>query len=90
MFDAPKDVLRKLLSFKNTTPERLSVSEMAIANRIEHCTLCDNFWVRRKNKIPDRCPCCHKRGWDRPLLHAMLAQSTPTTHHPDSQGGEEK
>lgn len=75
MFDLPKDVLKKLLSIANTAPERLSLSEKAIADRIAHCTICDNFWVRRKSKLPDRCPTCHKRGWDRPLLDAMVQAS---------------
>lgn len=86
MFDLPKDVLSKLLTYRNTAPERLSASEMAIAMRIVHCTLCDNFWVRRKTKLPDRCPLCHKRGWDRPLLQAMLDQARPTTQPPSTQG----
>jgi hypothetical protein len=72
MFSIPQDVLKQLLSVKNTTPERLSNHELAIAARICHCTLCDSLWCRRPKGIPDRCPKCHKRGWDRPLLSAML------------------
>lgn len=72
MFDLPKPILKQLLSVKNTHPERLSHSELTIADRIVHCALCDNFWVRRKQKIPERCPACHRRDWDRPLITAML------------------
>lgn len=85
MFDLPKDVLSKLLTYRNSSPERLSASEMTIAMRIVHCTLCDNFWVRRKNKLPDRCPNCHRRSWDRPLLQAMLDKASPTTPTPKKQ-----
>jgi hypothetical protein len=87
VFDLPKDILKKLLSYATTAPERLSASEKAIAARICHCVLCDNFWVRRKGKPPDRCPKCHKRGWDRPLLDAMMHDSRSTTPPGPSQGG---
>jgi predicted Zn-ribbon and HTH transcriptional regulator len=86
VFDLPKDILSKLLTHRNTNPERLSASEKAIADRIAHCTLCGNFWVRRKGKLPDRCPKCHKRGWDRPLLTAMLQQAPSITHPEPAQG----
>jgi hypothetical protein len=75
MFAFPQTVLRQLLSAKNNAPERLSHQETAIADRICHCVLCDMMWIRRKNTVPDRCPKCHKRAWDRPLLSAMLAAS---------------
>lgn len=89
MYDLPQDILSKLLTHRNTTPERLSASEKEIAERIAHCTLCDNFWVRRKGKLPDRCPRCHKRGWDRPLLTAMLAAKPSTTLPPTTQRKED-
>ena len=79
MFSIPQDVLKQLLSTKNTTPERLSNQEIEIAARIMHCTLCGELWVRRKKSVPERCPKCHHRGWDRPLLTAMLTAQQPTT-----------
>lgn len=73
MFDLPKDVLKKLVTTRNTAPERLTPSETVIADRIEFCTLCEYLWVRRKKASPPRCPSCHKLGWNRPLINAMLA-----------------
>lgn len=72
MFDLAKGILKQLLTLRNTAPERLSAQEMELVQRIVHCTLCGNFWVRRKQKLPERCPACHKRGWDRPLITAMV------------------
>jgi hypothetical protein len=83
VFDLPKPLLKQLLTFKNTAPERLSNSELEIAGRICHCTRCDNYWVRRKHKQPDRCPACHARDWDRPLIAAMLAADGAS--HPAAQ-----
>jgi predicted Zn-ribbon and HTH transcriptional regulator len=85
VFSIPQDVLRQLLSVKNTTPERLSAHETEIASRICHCTLCHWLWIRRKKTVPDRCPNCHARAWDRPLLTAMLSAAKPTTHNHNSQ-----
>lgn len=79
MFDLPKSILKQLLTLKNTAPERLSAQEMELVERIVHCTLCDNFWVRRKQKLPERCPSCHKRGWDRPLITAMVLSQPKLT-----------
>lgn len=89
MFSIPQTVLKQLLSMKNTTPERLSQQETEIATRIMHCTLCDSLWIRRKRLIPDRCPKCHKRGWDRPLLAAMLSASTLSPQPQPSQDKKE-
>ena len=72
MFSLSQVVLRQVLSLKNTTPERLSAQETQIAERICHCVICDALWVRNPKRIPDRCPKCHKRGWDRPMLSAMV------------------
>lgn len=72
-FDYPKTILSKLLTHFKHSPERLSSQELDLAARVCHCTLCDNFWVRRFKKDPARCPECHKRGWNRPLLTEMLA-----------------
>jgi hypothetical protein len=95
VFDLPKPLLKQLLTFKNTAPERLSNSELEIANRVCHCTKCDNFWVRRKAKLPDRCPDCHARDWDRPLIAAMLAAegashppAPKSSPNPQHDGGE--
>lgn len=79
MFDLPQPLLRQLLTVKNTNPERLSTMEIDIVNRIRHCSLCDGFWVKRLRGEPPRCPKCHKRGWDRPLITAMLTSLRPTT-----------
>jgi hypothetical protein len=85
MFDVPKTVLRKLLNLYHTKPEQLTDSEQSICDRIVLCTLCDNVWVRRRKKLPDRCPLCHRRAWNRPLMEALIA-ATPTTRKPGSQG----
>lgn len=84
MFDMPKSILRKLLTVYHTQPAQLTESESSIAGRIVVCSLCDNLWLRRRKKLPDRCPKCHRRAWNRPLLEAMLA-ATPTTRKTESQ-----
>lgn len=85
MFDVPKTVLRKLLNVFHTKPEQLTDSEQSICNRIVLCSLCDNVWVRRRKKLPDRCPSCHRRAWNRPLMEALLA-AIPKPVAPRSQG----
>ena len=82
MFDIPKSVLRKMLNVYHTQPAQLTESELVICKRIVVCSLCDNIWVRRKKLIPDRCAKCHRRGWDRPLLEALIAASP----HPKDDG----
>jgi predicted Zn-ribbon and HTH transcriptional regulator len=93
VFDLPQDVLQQLLTTLNTNPGRLSDSEKQIASRICLCSDCRGFWVRRKAKVPDRCPQCSSRKWDRPFLNALLAaQPTTTNPHPPAtektNGGE--
>lgn len=73
MFDVPKTILRKILNVYHTAPQQLTQSEHGICERIVLCSLCDNIWVRRRKKLPDRCPNCHRRAWNRPLLEALLA-----------------
>lgn len=58
---------------------------MEIAKRIMHCTQCDYLWVRKRKAIPDRCPKCHKRSWDRPLLSALMLAGNTTPSIPASQ-----
>jgi hypothetical protein len=82
-FDLPKPILSKLLTTFKHSPERLTTQEFDLASRICHCTLCDNFWVRRFKKEPTRCPHCHKHAWNRPLITEMLlaedkAKGAPT------------
>jgi hypothetical protein len=79
---------------RNTSPERLSPDEMQIAGRVCFCVFCNSYWVRRKTQIPDRCPKCHKKGWDRPFINALLAALPSTTNPPpdarkndDTSGG---
>jgi predicted Zn-ribbon and HTH transcriptional regulator len=85
VFSFAQEVLKQLLSIKNTSPERLSRHETEIAARVCHCTLCGYLWIRKFAKLPDRCPQCHARAWDRPLLTAMLTTQKPTTPQPPSQ-----
>jgi hypothetical protein len=79
VFDLPQPILNQLLTMRNTAPERLSEDEMQIARRVCRCGFCHSLWVRRKTQIPDRCPKCHKPGWDRPFIHALLAAQPSTT-----------
>ena len=81
MFDLPQPVLEKLLIAFKTAPERLSASEAEISKRICRCTCCGAYWVRRKSRTPDRCPKCHRRDWDRPLIAAMMGTTVPTPAH---------
>ena len=66
-------VLRKLLTLYITHKEQLTVHEQEIADRICTCTLCETLWVRRKRRIPNRCPHCHRTAWNRPLLESIAA-----------------
>lgn len=75
MFDVPKTILRKILNVYHTHPQQLTESEQSICSRIVLCSLCDNIWVRRHKKLPDRCPSCHRRAWNRPLLEALIASN---------------
>jgi len=81
-YEMPQTVLAQLLTMKNTSPERLSHDESELSARICRCSLCAYLWIRRLAAIPDRCPRCHKRGWDRPFLNALLGA---TTHTPSDQ-----
>ena len=73
MFDLPKPILLQLLTAYNTRKETLTPSEQMLASRIRLCCICTYIWVTRKRNDPKRCPHCHKHGWDRPLINAMLA-----------------
>jgi predicted Zn-ribbon and HTH transcriptional regulator len=74
MWSLAQPILNKLLTQLNTKPEVLSESESTLARRICRCVLCSYFWVRKKGKLPTRCPNCHKRGWDTPFLSAIKAE----------------
>lgn len=92
MLTIAQTILNQLLTTLNTAPDRLSASEQQIARRICHCTKCNTFWMRRKQKVPDRCPNCKTREWDRPFLSALIAAEAAThrsTNHSDKQGESE-
>lgn len=74
-----KSLLIKFLHLYHTHQEQLTPHEVEIAERICACSLCDNVWVRRKKKLPERCPQCHKHSWNRPLLEAMKAKDDHDT-----------
>jgi predicted Zn-ribbon and HTH transcriptional regulator len=73
MHDLPKTILRQLLTTLNTNKDALSASELALAQRVCHCSTCGYLWMRRRRGIPTRCPSCHTTAWDRPLITAILA-----------------
>lgn len=85
MFSIPQTILKQLLTTFNTSPERLTDSEAAIAKRIAYCSGCDRLWIKRKHSTPERCPGCHSRAWNRPFLSALIAADTATTPRPPSQ-----
>ena len=66
-------VLRKLLTLYLTHPEQLTEHEQQIADRICSCSLEEWLWIRRKKRIPLRCPHCHKHAWNRPMLEQINA-----------------
>lgn len=72
--DIPKSILRKLLTRYNTDRVTLTEDEQALAQRICFCTLCEYLWVRRLRKNPQRCPSCHKPGWNMPMVNALIGQ----------------
>lgn len=79
MFNYPQDLLKELLTAFKQAPERLTSGETSIAARICYCGLCTYLWVKRKGKEPTRCPKCHKPGWNRPLISALLRGSEQKT-----------
>jgi uncharacterized paraquat-inducible protein A len=79
-YELPTPVLRKLRDLYKANPLQLSATEQHIGQRIEVCSQCNNCWFRRINKKPERCPACHTRAWDRPLIAALLEAHRAT--HP--------
>jgi predicted Zn-ribbon and HTH transcriptional regulator len=71
-FELPQAVLRKLRNLYKSNPLQLSPTEQRIGERIEICSNCDYCWYRRSKKKPERCPKCHSRAWDRPLIAALV------------------
>ena len=78
-FEPPTEVLRKLRNLYKSNPLQLSDTEKRIGERIEICSNCDYCWYRRARKKPERCPRCHTRAWDRPLV-AALVEAHKATH----------
>jgi hypothetical protein len=76
-----KTLLIRFLHLYHTHPEQLTEHEQQIAERICSCALCDNVWLRRRKKLPQRCPLCHKHSWNRPLLEAMKAKDEAASAH---------
>lgn len=69
-----KIFLLKVLHLYGTHPEQLTPQEQELAARICSCSICDAIWMRRKKRLPARCPECHKHSWNRPLLEAIRVQ----------------
>jgi uncharacterized paraquat-inducible protein A len=82
-FELPPTVLLKLRNLFRSNPLQLTATESAIAQRIETCSACEYVWYRRLKKRPQRCPKCHSRAWDRPLIAALLEAHIAT--HPGEQ-----
>src|SRR5208337_4868436 len=79
VFSYSQPVLKALLTLKNTNPGALSPSEREIADRVCMCSECAYLWVRSTKKIPERCPHCHRRNWDRPTLALLVAEDRNST-----------
>ena len=71
-FELPDTVLRKLKNLFASNPLQLSETEQRLAARVEVCSACNCVWFRRAKRKPDRCPRCHSRSWDRPLVAALV------------------
>jgi len=71
-FELPQTVLRKIRELYKANPLQMSSTEQHIGERIEICSTCNWCWYRRAKKKPERCPHCHSRAWDRPLIAALL------------------
>jgi len=82
-FTFTKYTLQVLRKQALNAPDKLTPTELAIARKILHCTLCGNLWMRRKKVQPTNCPACHKAAWDRPLIQAILDAEDHGSH----QGG---
>jgi predicted Zn-ribbon and HTH transcriptional regulator len=80
-FELPQAVLRKLRELYKSNPLQLSDTEKHIGERIEICSACNYCWYRRAKKRPERCPNCHSRAWDRPLVAALVDAHRAT--HPN-------
>jgi hypothetical protein len=83
-----QSTLEQILKAYHTHKEQLTESECDIASRIVECSLCSAKWVRRKKGIPTRCPKCHKRAWNRPLLEAIRLRNV-NQHGPAPREKEE-
>jgi predicted Zn-ribbon and HTH transcriptional regulator len=89
-FELPDSVLRKLKNLSASNPLQLSETEQRLAQRIEVCSACNAVWFRRAKRKPDRCPRCHSRAWDRPLVAALVEAyngSEKSQHSPAPQAG---
>ena len=80
----PQTVLQQLLKLLNADKDRLSTSERSFTERICFCVACNWYWVRRFRVLPARCPHCHSRSWDRPLLAALLNAERPKESSPNA------
>ena len=78
-FELAQPVLRKLRELYKSNPLQMSDTEKHIGDRIEICSGCNYCWYRRAKKRPERCPNCHSRAWDRPLI-AALVEAHKATH----------
>ena len=76
--DLPQHVLRQVLNTALTNPNTMTESELTFSKRICSCSLCTHLWVRRKKDFPDKCPACHRRGWNRPMINALIAANAIT------------
>lgn len=83
-YELPNSVLRKLKNLFASNPLQLSETEQNMARRIEVCSNCDAVWFRRAKRKPARCPKCHSRSWDRPLVAALVEAYKTTTDHPST------
>jgi hypothetical protein len=87
--DLPQSALKTVLNTALSNPNSMTSSELSFARRICLCSLCDWLWVRRGFQEPERCPHCNRRGWNRPLLNALIAADNSTPHKP-AQGHKER
>ncbi len=89
-------MLQALHNLYLTSADKLTPQELTIAKRVEHCSHCGHFWLRKTKKQPDRCPDCKNYRYDTPLLDKLEALeaankatlSREPTPEPTTQEGE--
>lgn len=82
-FHIPQTILKALKAQYLANPTTLTEGETTLIQRLETCTICHWYWVRRGRKIPRRCPKCNSTAWNRPFLNALMGKRKKSEEPPE-------